>query len=82
MLFCSIGNLLATKFEGDSVVTVLLSALGSPTFLCVLGSRMFFNLKEAAEHGVNVGTNWSSYSRSAIRFDELEQLPEYVTVPF
>ena len=31
---------------------------------------MFFNLKEAAEHGVNVGTNWSSYSHSAIRFDE------------
>lgn len=33
---------------------------------------MFFNLKEAGEHGVNAGTNWSSYSNStttAIRFD-------------
>ena len=67
---------------GDPVVTVLLSGFASPTFLCVLGSRLFFNLKEAAEHGVNVGTNWSSYSHSVIRFDELEQLPEYVTVPF
>ena len=26
-------------------------ALGSPAFLCILGSRMFFNLKEAGEHG-------------------------------
>ena len=44
--------------------------LGSPRILCILGSRKFFNLKEAAEHGVNVGTNWSSYSHSAIRFHE------------
>ena len=46
---------------------------------------MFFNLKEAAEHGVNIGTNWSSYSHSAIRFGELqdvEQQPEYVTNSF
>ena len=44
---------------------------------------MFFNLKEAAEHGVNIGTNWSSYSHSAIRFDEPqtdEAHPEYVTI--
>ena len=26
---------------------------------------MFFNLREAAEHGVNVGTNWASYPQSA-----------------
>ena len=42
---------------------------------------MFFNLHEAAEHGVNIGTNWSSYSHSAIRFDEpqfAETHPEYV----
>ena len=31
---------------------------------------MLFNLKEAAEHGVNVGTNWASYSLSAIHFEE------------
>ena len=48
----------------------IFEALGSPTTLCILGSRIFFNLKEAAEHGVNVGTNWASYSHSAIRFDE------------
>ena len=55
------------------VLSNILNALGSPTLLCVLGSRMFFNLKEAAEHGVNVGTNWSSYAHStvqSIRFDK------------
>ena len=30
---------------------------------------MFFNLKEAAEHGVNIGTNWSSYSIGSINFN-------------
>lgn len=56
----------------------VLSALGSPTLLCILGSRMFFNLKEAGEHGVNVGTNWSSHSHSAIRFDDPQHEEQYV----
>ncbi|KZT00706.1 uncharacterized protein LAESUDRAFT_764378 [Laetiporus sulphureus 93-53] len=43
-------------------LTSVIQAMGSPTLLCILGSRMFFNLKEAAGHGINVGTNWSSYS--------------------
>ena len=47
-----------------------LGFLGSPTLLCILGSHMFFNVREAAERGVNIGTNWSSYSHSAIRFEE------------
>ena len=51
-------------------VSAAIYTLGSPTFLCVLGSHVLFNLKEAAEHGVNTGTNWSSYSHSALDFDE------------
>ena len=75
------------KLNGSLVLFVhaLLVTLGSPTLLCVIGSRMFFNLKEAAEDGVNVGTNWSSYSHSAIRFDETqfgELQSEYVTSTF
>ena len=54
----------------DTVVEGIFATLGSPTLLSILGSRMFFNLKEAAEHGVNAGTNWSSYSHTTIRFDE------------
>ena len=60
----------ASTAEASSRLNAVLEALGSTTLLCILGSRMFFNLKEAAEHGVNVGTNWSSYSHSAIHFDE------------
>ena len=51
-------------------LTSILNALGSSTLLCVIGSRMFFNLQEAAEHGVNPGTNWSSHSDTVIRFGE------------
>ena len=51
------------------IVDTTLDSLGSTTLLCILGSRMFFNVKEAAEHEVNVGTNWSSYSHSAIQFE-------------
>ena len=76
-----IAQLLADRLDSFLVITLLVG-FGSPTLLCVAGSRMFFNLKEAAEHGVNVGTNWSSYSHSAIRFDESQFAsghPEYVT---
>ena len=80
-----IAQLLADKFAESLLVDALLSGFGSPTLLCVAGSRMFFNLKEAAEHGVNIGTNWSSYSHSAIRFDEPQPgagQSEYVTGAF
>ena len=63
----------------------VLSILGRASFLCIVGSHVFFNLKEAAEHGVNIGTNWSSYSHSAIRFEEpetSEQQTEYVKSAF
>ena len=70
------------KLDDSFVVSNLLTGFGSPTLLCVAGSHMFFNLKEAAEHGVNIGTNWSSYSHSAIHFDESQIAsghPKYVT---
>ena len=48
----------------------VLNALGSPTLQCVLGSRLFFNLKEAGERGVNEGTNWASYTLTGIDFSD------------
>ena len=63
MVFDIVGDLSGTS---DAVAINIIAVLGSPTLLCILGSRMFFNLKEAAEHGVNVGTNWSSYEHSAL----------------
>ena len=48
----------------------LVSSFANAALLCILGSRMFLNLKEAAEHDVNVGTNWASHSIGAIGFEE------------
>lgn len=58
--------------EVSPTFTFVLTTLGSPTILCLLGSRVFFNLKEAGAPGVNVGTNWSSYRLTSIRFDEFQ----------
>lgn len=69
-VFATIGD----KFLfNNSAVNYIVVSLDIPTLLSILGSRMFFNLREAAEHGVNVGTNWSSYSHSAIRFNESQR---------
>ena len=62
-------QILGNKFSYSFLLAALLEGFGSPTLLCIFGSRVFFNLKEAAEHGVNVGTNWSSYS-SVMDFDD------------
>lgn len=42
----------------------LLQSLGRPSFLCILGSSMLFNLKEAGERGLNQGTSYRVNSRS------------------
>lgn len=69
-IFVSVFSIVGDElYSNNTVIESIVLALGSPTLLSILGSRMFFNLKEAAEHGVNVGTNWSSYSHSAIHFD-------------
>lgn len=60
-----------------------LNALGSPTLQCVLGSRLFFNLKEAGERGVNEGTNWASYTMTGMDFSisvDNAQLPVWCVI--
>ena len=69
LLVCSACFFMLSRYSTTPVLDSLFSLLGSPTILCILGSQVFFNLKEAAEHNVNVGTNWDSYSHSAIDFD-------------
>ena len=84
-IFCSIANLLNDNFGGSLFVGFLLTEIGSPTILCIVGSHIFFNLKEAGEHGVNIGTNWSSHSYSTVQFDEqqyTEHQSEYVLSDF
>ena len=60
----------SVQTDDSFLLSAFLEGLGSPTLLCILGNRVFFNLEEAAEHGVNVGTNWSSHSHSSIHFEE------------
>ena len=62
-------NVVEFRFIASPTIGIILANLGNPILLCMLGSHLFFNLREAAERGVNVGTNWSSYSHSAIYFE-------------
>ena len=71
-IFVTVFALVGDLASGTTVENAVISSVGSPTLLCILGSRVFFNLKEAAEHGVNPGTNWSSYSHSDIRFRKMQ----------
>lgn len=53
----------------NQILAVFLEALGNPSFLCILGSHMLFNLKDAGERGVNEGTSYRRSSISEIEFD-------------
>ncbi|EJD04960.1 uncharacterized protein FOMMEDRAFT_154110 [Fomitiporia mediterranea MF3/22] len=55
-------------------VSYLLNAAGSPALLCVLGSHLLINLKEAGEMGVNEGTNYRSRVVSNIEFTKCRGL--------
>ena len=66
-------NIIEFKLTFSSVFAAnVLDTLGNPALLTILGSRMMFNLKEAAELGMNEGTNvWvASRTMSAIDFAE------------
>ena len=66
-------NIIEFKLTFSSVFAAnVLDTLGNPALLTILGSRMMFNLKEAAEIGMNEGTNVRVASRtmSAIDFAE------------
>ncbi|KAL5512054.1 hypothetical protein ACEPAH_5273 [Sanghuangporus vaninii] len=69
---CNFLNVLEFKLRvSNGLLSALLDTLGSPAFLCIFGSRMLMNLKEAAEKG-DCSTNQNEFTReteiSAIRF--------------
>ena len=45
--------------EDDDAVIVVVNILASPSIPCIVGSLLMFNLREAAQRGVNGGTNVS-----------------------
>jgi hypothetical protein len=72
---CSVFAILDDAYDGTQVsAQALLGVTGNPTLLCILGSRMFFNLKEAGEAGLNEGTNVGSHrsASSSIHFDGID----------
>ncbi|KAL5512053.1 hypothetical protein ACEPAH_5272 [Sanghuangporus vaninii] len=61
---CNLLNVMEFKLRvSNGLLSALLDTLGSPAFLCILGSRMLFNLKEAAEKVSDDGTTLKSETR-------------------
>ena len=74
VIFVSVFAILQFRLSiSNPFLAIVLERLGSPAFLCVLGSRMLFNLKEAGERGQNEGTSYNATSRtvSGMEFAEL-----------
>lgn len=63
------------------ISTYFISIFGNPSFLCLLGSRMFFNLMGATELGVDEEMSHRAYNRKGrvvgnIQFAELDKAPD------
>ncbi|EJD03183.1 uncharacterized protein FOMMEDRAFT_20352 [Fomitiporia mediterranea MF3/22] len=59
VIACCVFNVLQLIIHDINVVPqTVIAALGSTSFLCVLGNRMLFDLKEAAQSGHNGGTSY------------------------
>ncbi|EJC99532.1 uncharacterized protein FOMMEDRAFT_160599 [Fomitiporia mediterranea MF3/22] len=70
-IMCCVFNILNFKVPvNNDVLEMFLQQAGNPSFLCILGSRLLFNLKEAGKLGVNEGTNYRTTSMSTIEFDQ------------
>ena len=69
VIFCSIINLIGyqSEHELNSTRNSIVSILGDPSLLCLLGSRMFINLKEAGSSDVKGGSSTSAPSQQSGR---------------
>ena len=69
IIFCSIINLIGyqLKYELNSTREIIVFTLGNPSLLCLLGSRMFINLKEAGSSDVKSGSSTSAPSQQSGR---------------
>ena len=69
IIFCSIINLVGyqLEYELDSTRNSIVYILGNPSLLCLLGNRMFINLKEAGSSDVKGGSSTSAPSQQSGR---------------
>ncbi|KAH8109219.1 hypothetical protein DFH11DRAFT_1548514 [Phellopilus nigrolimitatus] len=69
VIFCSVMRIMAIQFYIPNILLAdFLTILGSPSFLCVLGSHLLVHLKEAGERGANGGTSYRMKTMSNIDF--------------
>ena len=56
---CSVINIIGLSVDDEGIALVyFVNTIGNPSCLCILGSYLLVNLKEAGELGVNEGTNY------------------------
>ncbi|EJC99537.1 uncharacterized protein FOMMEDRAFT_160604 [Fomitiporia mediterranea MF3/22] len=71
VIMCCVFNTLSNKVRVDNNnLAAIIEQAGNPSFLCILGSRLLFNMKEAGKLGVNEGTNYRTKSMSTIEFEQ------------
>ena len=62
-------------FESNALFAYILTVLGNPSLLSILGARLLFNMKEAGFKGLNQGMSCGSKSTvSEIDFAEAPQV--------
>lgn len=52
----------------NHVLSGLLDSFGNSFYLCIMGSVMLFNLKEAGERGIDRGTSYRSMYSDVMEF--------------
>ncbi|KAH8106566.1 hypothetical protein DFH11DRAFT_1863533 [Phellopilus nigrolimitatus] len=69
VIFCSVMQIISFQLYIPNVLLAdLLTILGNPSLLCVLGSHLLVHLKEAGERGANGGTSYRMKIMSDIQF--------------
>ncbi|KAH8113213.1 hypothetical protein DFH11DRAFT_1777004 [Phellopilus nigrolimitatus] len=69
VIYCSVLGIVAVQlFNPNTFLSILLTALGSPSLLSVLGSHLLVHLKEAGERRANGGTSYRMTTMSSMRF--------------
>ncbi|KAL5534893.1 hypothetical protein ACEPAF_2983 [Sanghuangporus sanghuang] len=82
VVLCCILNIIQFKIHvTNDVLAGILSTLGSPSLLCILGSRMLFNLKEAGNEDINERASVRAKSIGAIEFITLENVSTRLPSP-
>ncbi|KAH8109362.1 hypothetical protein DFH11DRAFT_1515672 [Phellopilus nigrolimitatus] len=69
VIFCSVMGIVADQlFIPNILLANLLTVLGNPRLLCVLGSHLLVHLKEAGERRSNGGTSYRMRTMSSMQF--------------